>query len=93
MSENLKNTDVASLMKEFFINRDKRKTIKSERNTFMTTHFCDGEDCVRDGTEEVDFCDSCKQRHKFYLKLKELQEVNLVLKKNMLFYQYQCNVI
>lgn len=68
--------DVPALMQKYFANKDEKKKIKIERQEYMTTHKCEGEDCVRDGTEEVDYCDVCKVRHNFYLRLKKLQHEN-----------------
>lgn len=76
MASNLLLCDVPALMKQYFANKDEKKKIKIERQEYMTNHKCEGEDCIRDGTEEVDYCDVCKQRQNFYLRLKKLSGAN-----------------
>ena len=68
--------DVPALMKQYFANKDEKKKIKIERVEYMTDKKCEAEDCIRDGTEEIDYCDVCKARHNFYLRLKKLSGAN-----------------
>ena len=67
---------INGLMKQYFINKDVKKTIKSERLRFMETFKYDCGDCIKLGLPEVDLCEQCKIRHQFYLDLKEIQHKN-----------------
>lgn len=78
--------DVPLLMKRWFDNRDEKRKIKIERGMWMEKYNCE----FRDEMEKTDcihredfksdinqFCDSCKTRHNFYLRLKKLSNENI----------------
>lgn len=69
----MKDMNCKELMNIYFKSKDEDKELREERITFNKNHKCDGEDCVRDGTKEQDFCDVCKIRHSYFLSLKKLQ--------------------
>src|SRR3990167_1532850 len=82
--------DVPALMKQYFANRDERKKIKIERVEYLTDNKCKikgklfyGEkgnqiavDCLNEISDINKYCDTCKTRHNFYLRLKKIQGAN-----------------
>jgi len=61
------------LMAEYFRLKDEGKNIRDMFKDYSSKNKCFGEDCVRDGTEEEDFCQVCIQRHMYHKKIQRLQ--------------------
>lgn len=91
ISSNLVLCDVPVLMAKYFQNKDERKQIKVERMEYLSKNECkikgktyhteEGEygqmaDCLQEPIEVDKYCDTCKARHNFYLRLKKLQGEN-----------------
>lgn len=91
ISSNLVLCDVPALMAKYFQNKDERKQIKIERLQYLTNHKCkikgetyyteEGEygqlsDCLQEPIDKDVYCETCKARHNFYLRLKKLQHEN-----------------
>lgn len=92
ISSNLVLCDVPALMAKYFQNKDERKQIKIERLEYLTNHKCKIkgiklqneeseygvlDDCIREDIEVEGYCETCKVRHNFYLRLKKLQHENI----------------
>ena len=74
-------TEVEKLMREYFENLDESKKIKRQR-AVNGSNRCFGEDCIYDGTDEDNFCDNCKKKHKMHKRVVELgyKRTGIILK-------------
>ena len=61
------------LMSEYFKLKDEGQRVRELFIEYSSKNRCHGEDCVRDGTEEIDFCEVCVNRHMFHKKIQKLQ--------------------
>ena len=81
----LNNEELCLLIKQYILNKEERKKIKKERLEYHNNNTCKIKgkisegmkytDCISDFL--LDYCDVCKERHKFYLRLKKIQYENM----------------
>ena len=87
----LNSEELCLLIKQYILNKEERKKIKEERLEYNKNNTCKIKgkisegmqytDCISDFLRNADYCDVCKERHKFYLRLKKIQYENMGIMK------------